>query len=37
LYESMLDSVLYAWDQWLKLGGAILPNTTTIFVTGFGK
>lgn len=37
LYESMLGSVLYARDQWLKPGGAILPDTATIFVAGFGK
>ncbi|XP_015894716.3 probable protein arginine N-methyltransferase 3 [Ziziphus jujuba] len=37
LYESMLGSVLFARDQWLKPGGAILPDTATIFVAGFGK
>lgn len=37
LYESMLSSVLFARDQWLKPGGAILPDTATIFVAGFGK
>ncbi|KAE9584768.1 putative methyltransferase transcription factor C2H2 family [Lupinus albus] len=37
LYESMLGSVLYARDRWLKPGGAILPDTATIFVAGFGK
>lgn len=30
LYESMLSSVLYARDRWLKPGGAILPDTATI-------
>jgi len=30
LYESMLASVLYARDHWLKPGGAILPDTATI-------
>lgn len=30
LYESMLSSVLYARDHWLKPGGAILPDTATI-------
>ncbi|KAG4989148.1 hypothetical protein JHK85_032131 [Glycine max] len=30
LYESMLGSVLYARDRWLKPGGAILPDTATI-------
>ncbi|XWS08261.1 hypothetical protein CRYUN_Cryun41cG0064800 [Craigia yunnanensis] len=37
LYESMLNSVLFARDWWLKPGGAILPDTATIFVAGFGK
>ncbi|KAL5708436.1 type I protein arginine methyltransferase [Ranunculus cassubicifolius] len=37
LYETMLDSVLYARDRWLKPGGAMLPDTATIFVAGFGK
>ncbi|OVA18526.1 Protein arginine N-methyltransferase [Macleaya cordata] len=37
LYETMLSSVLYARDRWLKPGGAILPDTATIFVAGFGK
>ncbi|KAL0900307.1 hypothetical protein Bca101_084268 [Brassica carinata] len=37
LYESMLSSVLYARDRWLKPGGAILPDTATMFVVGFGK
>ncbi|RVW36398.1 putative protein arginine N-methyltransferase 3 [Vitis vinifera] len=37
LYESMLSSVLFARDHWLKPGGAILPDTATIFVAGFGK
>ncbi|GMI90436.1 protein arginine methyltransferase 3, ARABIDOPSIS THALIANA PROTEIN ARGININE METHYLTRANSFERASE 3 [Hibiscus trionum] len=37
LYESMLNSVLFARDRWLKPGGAMLPDTATIFVAGFGK
>ncbi|ERM98123.1 probable protein arginine N-methyltransferase 3 [Amborella trichopoda] len=37
LYESMLSSVLYARDLWLKPGGAILPDMATIFVAGFGR
>ncbi|KAI4382947.1 hypothetical protein MLD38_008838 [Melastoma candidum] len=37
LYESMLSSVLLARDQWLKPGGAILPDTATMYVAGFGK
>lgn len=30
LYESMLSSVIYARDHFLKPGGAILPDTATI-------
>lgn len=30
LYESMLSSVLFARDKWLKPGGAILPDTATM-------
>ncbi|XP_071716065.1 probable protein arginine N-methyltransferase 3 [Rutidosis leptorrhynchoides] len=37
LYESMLSSVLVARDYWLKPGGAMLPDTATMFVAGFGK
>ncbi|KAJ7949380.1 putative Arginine N-methyltransferase [Quillaja saponaria] len=37
LFESMLSSVLFARDRWLKPGGAILPDTATIIVAGFGK
>ncbi|CAI9098965.1 OLC1v1035704C1 [Oldenlandia corymbosa var. corymbosa] len=37
LYESMLSSVLFARDKWLKPGGAILPDSATMFVAGFGK
>lgn len=36
LYESMLSSVLFARDKWLKPGGAILPDTATIYAAGFG-
>ena len=35
LYESMLGSVLYARDRWLKPGGAILPDTATIVSLSF--
>ncbi len=35
LYESMLSSVLFARDQWLKPGGAILPDTATIVSSNF--
>uniref|UniRef100_A0A1D1XSI2 C2H2-type domain-containing protein n=1 Tax=Anthurium amnicola TaxID=1678845 RepID=A0A1D1XSI2_9ARAE len=37
LYESMLTSVIYARDHWLRPGGAILPDVATIFVAGFGR
>ncbi|WOK95943.1 putative protein arginine N-methyltransferase 3 [Canna indica] len=37
LYESMLSSVIYARDRWLKPDGAILPDTATIFGAGFGR
>ncbi|KAG8391100.1 hypothetical protein BUALT_Bualt01G0152700 [Buddleja alternifolia] len=37
LYESMLSSVLFARDRWLKPGGAIFPDTATMFVAGFGR
>lgn len=37
LYESMLSSVLYARDQFLKPGGAILPDMATMFAAGFGR
>ncbi|MES1911109.1 MAG: hypothetical protein MHM6MM_003594 [Cercozoa sp. M6MM] len=32
LYESMLDTVLYARDKWLKEDGIILPDRARIFV-----
>lgn len=37
LYESMLSSVIYARDHFLKPGGAILPDTAMILGAGFGK
>ncbi|KAJ8573053.1 hypothetical protein K7X08_009564 [Anisodus acutangulus] len=37
LYESMLSSVLYARDQFLKPGGAVLPDMATMFAAGFGR
>ncbi|TKW32110.1 hypothetical protein SEVIR_2G148300v4 [Setaria viridis] len=37
LFESMLSSVIYARDHFLKPGGAILPDTATIVGAGFGK
>lgn len=32
LYESMLDSVLYARDKWLVEGGIMLPNKARMYV-----
>ncbi|KAF5518224.1 Protein arginine N-methyltransferase 1 [Colletotrichum aenigma] len=34
LYESMLDTVLYARDRYLNPGGLIFPDKATIFVAG---
>ena len=34
LYESMLDTVLYARDQYLVPGGLIFPDKATIFMAG---
>ncbi|KAI9757935.1 MAG: type I protein arginine N-methyltransferase Rmt1 [Chaenotheca gracillima] len=34
LYESMLDTVLYARDQYLTPGGLIFPDKATIFLAG---
>uniref|UniRef100_A0A1B6EFM7 type I protein arginine methyltransferase n=1 Tax=Clastoptera arizonana TaxID=38151 RepID=A0A1B6EFM7_9HEMI len=33
-YESMLDTVLYARDKWLKSDGMLFPDRATLFVTG---
>lgn len=32
LYESMLDTVIYARDRWLKPGGLMLPDQATLYV-----
>lgn len=32
LYESMLASVIYARDRWLKPGGIILPSHATLYI-----
>lgn len=32
LYESMLDSVIYARDRWLAPGGLMLPDKATLYV-----
>jgi protein arginine N-methyltransferase 1 len=34
LYESMLDTVLYARDRYLAPGGLIFPDKATIFMAG---
>lgn len=34
LYESMLDTVLYARDRYLVPGGLIFPDQATMFLTG---
>ena len=34
-YESMLDSVLFARDKWLKEGGIILPDKVELWVGAF--
>jgi protein arginine N-methyltransferase 1 len=32
LYESMLDTVIYARDKWLVLGGLLFPDKAQLFV-----
>lgn len=32
-YESMLDTVLYARDKWLKPGGLLFPDRCSLFLT----
>ena len=34
LYESMLDTVLYARDKYLDTGGLIFPDKATIYMSG---
>jgi type I protein arginine methyltransferase len=34
LYESMLDTVLYARDKYLAKGGLIYPDKASIFIAG---
>jgi len=33
LYESMLDTVIYARDKWLKQGGLMFPDRATMYMT----
>ena len=37
LYESMLDTVLYARDKYLVPGGLIFPDKATLFLAGIEK
>lgn len=32
LYESMLDTVLFARDRWLAPGGALLPDKASLYL-----
>jgi len=32
MYESMLSSVIYARDKWLKPGGLVLPDKCTLYI-----
>jgi len=34
LYESMLDSVLFARDKWLVKGGALFPDRANLYLVG---
>jgi protein arginine N-methyltransferase 1 len=34
LYESMMDTVLYARDRYLEKGGLIFPDKATLYVAG---
>jgi len=33
LYESMLDTVLYARDKWMVPGGVLFPDKATLYIT----
>lgn len=33
-FESMLPTVIYARDKWLKKGGLILPDKATVYMVG---
>lgn len=37
LFEGMLDSVIYARDNYLEPGGLLLPNRCTISLVGYGS
>jgi len=34
IYESMLDTVIYARDKWLRPGGLLFPDKAAIYVAG---
>jgi hypothetical protein len=34
IYESMLDTVLFARDKWLAPGGILLPDRASMFIAG---
>jgi len=34
LYESMLNTVIYARDRWLKPGGVLLPDKASLYIAG---
>lgn len=34
LYESMMETVIFARDRWLKSGGLVLPDKYQMFVAG---
>lgn len=34
LYESMLDTVLWARDRYLELGGLVLPDHCSLYIAG---
>ena len=34
IYESMLDTVLFARDKWLAPDGILLPDKATLFIAG---
>lgn len=35
IYESMLDTVLFARDKWLKEGGMLFPDKAVMYIAGF--
>ena len=36
VFEGMLDSIIYARDRHLKVGGTLMPNRCTISLVGYG-